>query len=161
MAALDPVSWDTIEATMGAPAKELREYIEQVQDDYRDETPYDAVLSIHNSLSEDDNVDVSVPDQAEVFFVSYLLERNGIISPEEGGTDGQIPSVADRRPSSDHLQELSWERERTMWWIAVRFGVHWALVRYWLYEDDIPLKERNFTADGMEKIRAYREQSEP
>jgi hypothetical protein len=29
-------------------------------------------------------------------------------------------------------------------------------VRYWLYEDGIPLRERNFAAETMARIRAYR-----
>ncbi len=45
-----------------------------------------------------------------------------------------------------------------MWWTATRVGVHWALVQYWLYEEDIPLQERNLTNESMARVRAYREQ---
>jgi hypothetical protein len=45
-----------------------------------------------------------------------------------------------------------------MWWIAVRTGVHWVLVQYWLYEDDIPLQERNLTDETLAKVRAYRDE---
>lgn len=33
-------------------------------------------------------------------------------------------------------------------------GGHPSLVTYWLSEDDIPLLERNYTAEPMERIRA-------
>jgi hypothetical protein len=36
-------------------------------------------------------------------------------------------------------------------------GVHPSLVTYWLYEDDIPLMERNYTAEAMERIRTQRD----
>ena len=157
MGDLDPVSWDTIKATIGPPAPEVTEYVEQLQEDVRDEDPYVAVKTIHDALNADFGTDLSVPGQGEVFITAYLLEQNGIISPNDDDADSEFPSLLDRRPSSDRLHELSWERERTMWWIAIQVGVHWALVRYWLYEDDIPLKERNFSEESMEQIRAHRE----
>ena len=158
MGDLDPVSWETIVNTVGPPAQTVTAYVEQLQEDVRDEDPYDAVKTIHDALSSDSSVDPSVPGQGEVFIIAYLLEQNGSIASSDGDGDGEFPSLLDRRPSSDRLHKLSWERGQTMWWIAIQVGVHWALVRYWLYEDDIPLKERNFTEESMEQIRAYQEQ---
>ena len=79
-----------------------------------------------------------------------------IITPSaDAGKEYQ--SIVERRPETDRLEELFWERERTLWWIGLLVGVHPSLVTYWFYEDNIPLMERNFTEDSLEQIRAYRE----
>lgn len=117
-----------------------------MQAEVGDGDPYVAVKAIHDALSGDLGADVSVPDQGEVFLVAYLLEKRGVVAPG-GGADDPFPSLVDLDADGERLEELFWERERTMWWLAVRPGVHWVLVRYWLYEDDVPLRERNFPAD--------------
>lgn len=159
MGDLDPVSWETIEAVVGPPAAGVVEYVDRMQDDLRGEDPYVAVKAIHDAISSDPDA-TTVPGQGEVFVVAYLLERRGVISPGGADAGGGFPSIVDRRPDGDRLRELFWEPERTMWWLAIRLGVHWALVRYWLYEDDIPLRERNFPEESMERIRAYRERED-
>lgn len=157
MGKFDPVSWEIIEAVTGAPATDVREYIDQLQDSVSDDDPYEAVKTIHDTISADLGSDCSVPDQGEVFITAYLLEQRGIIASNDDDPT-EFPSLVARRPDSHRLHELFWEQKRTMWWIAIQRGVHWALVRYWLYEDDIPLQERNFTDTTMEQIRAYRDQ---
>ena len=152
MGDLDPVEWKTIEAAVGPPAEDVVAYVDRLQGDVRGEDPYVAVKTIHDAISED--LGSSVSGQGEVFVSAYLLERRGIVEP---GETTELPSLVARRPNADRLRELFWERERTMWWIAIQVGVHWALVRYWLYEADIPLQERNFTAESMAKIRAEQE----
>ncbi|WP_049972868.1 hypothetical protein [Haladaptatus cibarius] len=157
MGKLEPVSWETIEAVSGAPATDVLEYINQLQDSVSDDEPYEAVKTIHDAISADLGSDCSVPDQGEVFITVYLLEQRGIIASNDDEST-EFPSLVARRPDSNRLHELFWEQNRTMWWIAVQCGVHWALIRYWLYEDDIPLQERNFTDTTLEQIRAYQDQ---
>lgn len=158
MAAFDPVSWETIEATIGPPAQEVEEYVEKIGGEVRDEDPYDAVKTVHDELSADLGEEGrSVPGLAEVFITAYLLEQRGIISASDDGAGGEYQSLVGRRPSSERLDELFWERERTLWWIGILTGVHPSLVTYWLYEDDIPLMERNLGAESMAEVRAYRE----
>lgn len=47
------------------------------------------------------------------------------------GDEGDVWSVTDRRPGNKRLEGL-FLAKATAWWIAVRVGVHWALVLYWL-----------------------------
>lgn len=152
MGALDPVSWDAIEAVAGPPAPEVTARVEARGEDLRGEDPYVAVKTIHDELAGETGPDAAVPDQGEVFITTYLLERDGVITP-----DGDVPSIVDRRPDEERLRELFWGETLTMWWIAVLTGTHWALVRYWLHEDGVPLRERNFSAETVAEIRAYRE----
>lgn len=157
MGELDPVHWDVIEAAVGPPAPEIESFVERMRDDVRDAEPYVAVKAVHDALDEALGEDLAVAGQGEVYLVTYLLEKEGVIDPGAGAAARGLPSLVDRRPDGDRLRELFWEPERTMWWLGIQLGVHWALVRYWLYEADIPLRERNFPPAAMERIRDHRE----
>lgn len=155
MSEFDPVPWDVIEATSGPPASEVTEMVETIGEDVADEDPYDAVKAIHDALY-DDGVERTVPSLGEPFVTAYLLEREGIVTPvEEGGREYR--SLVERRPDRERLRELFWERERTLWWIGMLAGVHPSLVTYWMYEDDVPLMERNLTDESLAAVRAHRE----
>lgn len=147
MAALDPVHWDDIVAVTGPPGKRCEARVDAMADDLRESDAYEAVKTVHDALA----ADPGPPDQGEVFLVAYVLERDGVVDP----TDGPLPPVAGRRPDDERLRAMFWDPPRTMWWVAIRVGVHWALVRYWLYEASIPLRERNFTPDTLAEIRAH------
>ncbi|WP_231185551.1 hypothetical protein [Haladaptatus sp. DYF46] len=157
MGNFDPVSWDVVEAATGPPAPEVDEYVETMREEVHGEDPYVAVKSIHDELSETVSEERTVPGLGEVFITAYLLEKRGLITPRDDDAEGAYRSIVDRRPSGEWLREQFWERERTLWWIGMQAGVHASLVTYWLYEDKIPLMERNFTEESMERIRAYRE----
>ena len=156
MGDFDPVTWKTIEAAFGPPAPEVAARVERLRDDVSDEDPYVAVKTIHDSLY-DEGVERTVPSLGEPFVTAYLLEKAGIIAPSDGDTEREYRSLVARRPDGDRLEELFWERKRTLWWIGLLVGVHASLVKYWLYEEDIPLMERNFTERSMDRIRSVRE----
>lgn len=153
MGDFDPVPWTVVEATIGPPAHDLRQYIDELQDRVRWKNPYDAVKTVHDALAEMDE-DLSVSDLAEPFITAYLLEKNGVIIP---GDEEEYRSIVNRRPSGEQLENLFRERKRTLWWIGILTGVHPSLVTFWLWEDDIPLLERNFNEDSMQKIRTHPE----
>lgn len=170
MGEFDPVSWDTVEAVLGAPTVEIGGYVDRLAPDVRDEEPFVAVKTVYDAWKRDLGADRTLPDQGAAFVVAYCLERDGVISLDadeersagfgaRAGADAGVGvgSLVDRRPDRERLRELVWEREETMWWIAVRYGVHWTLVNHWLYEDDIPLMERNFGEESLARIRAHRE----
>lgn len=149
MGEFDPVSWETAERAVGAPAAEVTAMVDEMGEamEGADEPPYEAVKAIHDAL---DTAERSVPSAGEPFVTAYLLEKEEIIAPE----DGEYRSLVDRRPSAERLRELFWDRGRTLWWIGLLAGVHPSLVTYWLYEADIPLMERNYGEESMERIRA-------
>lgn len=151
MGDLDPVEWDEVLAVVGPPAPVVEERVAELGPDLRGEDPYEAVKAVHDALASDPDAAPTPPDQAEVEITTYLLEKRGVVAFES-----EDASVLARRPDPDRLRELSWDPPRTMWWLGVRLGVHWATVRYWLYEDGIPLKERNFGAETMAAVREHR-----
>lgn len=155
MGDFDPVSWETSETVLGPPASEVTNLVEEMQGEVYDENPYDAVKTIHDALYEAD-FERTVPSLGEPFITAYLLEKNGVISPEKDDDGSEYRSIVKRRPSNEHLRELFWGRERTLWWIGILAGVHPSLVTYWFYENDIPLMERNYAEESMEQIRAQR-----
>lgn len=148
MAEMDPVEWDVIEAVVGPPAPELQQYVDGVTAQFTDEGPFRTVKTVYDAWKSDQGNEPSIPDQGAAMLVTYLLERRD-------GIDLGRTSVIERRPSSERLRELFSEQEYTMWWIATLTGVHWVVVRYWLWEDDIALRERNFGPETMDRIREY------
>lgn len=153
MGEFDPVPWEVAERAVGAPAAEVTAMVDEMGEamEDADESPYEAVKAIHDAL---DDAERSVPSPGEPFVTAYLLEREGIIAPE----GGEYRSLVERRPSGETLRELFRDRGRTLWWIGVLTGVHPSLVTYWLYEEDIPLMERNYGAESLERIRAERDE---
>lgn len=159
MGEFDPVPWETVEATIGPPAPEVTAQVEQMADEVYEQDPYDAVKTIHDALYEAD-VERTVPSVGEPFITAYLLEKNGVIAPSPDDTAAEYRSLVDRRPTDERLEELFWDRERTLWWIGLLVGVHPSLVTYWFYEADLPLMERNYTEESLQKIQAGEESPE-
>jgi hypothetical protein len=156
MTALDPVEWSDIEAVRGRPAANLTPYVERMQDSVADDSPFVAAKTIYDTWKSELGSERSTPDQGAAFIITYLLERSGTLALDDGD-EGTTPSVVtDRRPPPERLRQWFWEREHTMWWIAIQTGVHWSLVNYWLWEDDIPLMERNFLDETLQEIETYR-----
>lgn len=156
MSEFDPVSWETSVAALGPPASEITELVEHMQGEVHDKEPYDAVKTLHDTLYEDE-VERTVPSLGEPFITAYLLEKNGVIVPGNDETGSEYRSIVERRPTTDRLRELFWEKQRTLWWIGILSGVHPSLVTYWFYEHDIPLMERNYTGESMAQIRAQQD----
>lgn len=160
MAAHDPVPWAVYEDALGAPATEVERVVERVVVDHAadpelDADPYDIVKSVHDTLDADFDPDErSVPGLGDPFVAAYLLEKHGVVAV---GADSAFVSLVDRRPSDDRLHELFWNREYTLWWIGVLTGVHAALVTYWCYEANVPLMERNLSAESLAAVESVRE----
>lgn len=94
-------------------------------------------------------------EQGGAYVFAYLLEREGLVQPDDGST---VPaSLLARRPDDATLERWVWEDEQVFWWIAVRCGVHYSLVQYWLYEADIPVMRRNVPDRLLEQVDAMGE----
>jgi hypothetical protein len=151
MADMDPVAWDDIEAATGPPsAAEVEEYVEAMRDDVAEGNAYEAVKTVYDEWKTDLGEARSLPDQGAAFVVAYLLEREGVIDL----SDSPQGSLVERRPSEDRLRERFWDEEQTLWWMAVELGVHYSLVTFWLWEEDVPLAERNLSDETMRQVEA-------
>lgn len=95
-------------------------------------------------------------EQGGVYVFAYLLEREGLVEPGvEPTVGGGVPaSLVARRPDDATLERWFWDAEQVPWWIAVRCGVHYSLVQYWLYEADVPLMRRNVPDRLLEQVDA-------
>lgn len=149
MGDFDPVPWTLVEETIGPPAPEVVAAVDEYAAELEGLDPYEAVKTVHDALY-DPEIERTVPNLADPFVTAYLLEQRGVIDPD---AHAEYPSMVERRPEPEELEELFWEREFTLWWIGVLCGVHPALVTFWCWEDDIPLMERNYTEESMERIR--------
>lgn len=157
MGPTDPVPW--------APLAELGAHTclqcEAVFEDRRDELGGDrdretAVARLYEWWHDAYGDEVGA-EQGGAYVFAYLLEREGIVDPGEqhAGDDAPLPaSLIDRRPDAATLERWVWDDEQVFWWIAVRCGVHYSLVQYWLYEADVPLMRRNVPDRLLEGVDA-------
>jgi hypothetical protein len=146
---MNPVPWSEIEAASGPPsATEVEAYVEELGTDVRDRDAYEAVKTVYDEWKTDLGEDRQLPDQGAAFVIAYLLEREGLVDL----SDAPQGSLVERQPETDRLRELFWEREQTMWWMAVELGVHYSLVTFWLWEADVPLAERNLSDETIRRI---------
>ncbi len=91
------------------------------------------------------------PDQGAAYLLSYLAELDGVATVPED----ELPVLLDRKPGREILKKWFWDEEQTMWAIAVRTGTHFALVKYWLREEDVPLQWRNFGDESKSRLEAF------
>lgn len=156
MAAFDPVDWEAIVAVRGEPGVQVRRYVDRLAEDVADDPPGVAVKTVYDTWKEKRGADRSPSDQGAAFLIAYLLEQKGVLALETASGDGpSLPSMSDRRPAPDTLEAWFWEREWPLWYVAVETGTHMSLVYYWLWEDDVPLMERNFLDDTLAEIKSH------
>lgn len=149
-----PVEWDDLAALRPEPN------CKAVFSAHRDElstvdTLEAAVNHLYEELHIEYNDDERVPDQGAAFIFAYLVEQADLASFADGSSsNGTFTplSLADRKPNADRLRHLFWEQEMVPWWIAVRFGVHYSLAIYCMWEANIPLMRRNVPADTLAQI---------
>jgi len=153
MADTDPVEWAAIEAVSGPPADDVIPYVDRLRPEVRGDPAPDAVKTIYDAWKRELGEDRSTSDQGAAYVIRYRLERKGAID----AGDDPAGSVVDRRPDEPRLREWFWENEETLWYVATRTGVHYALVSYWFWEDGIPLRERNLGEAKLDAVRRYRE----
>jgi hypothetical protein len=147
MTDLEPVSWDAIEAAVGPPADDVLPYVEALADEVAGDPPAVAVKTVYDAWKAGLGEDRSTDDQGAAYVIAYLLERQSALGDWSHSLTG-------RKPGRERLHELFWEREHTLWWMAVEAGVHYTLLTYWLYEESVPLARRNLTAETREAIDA-------
>lgn len=89
----------------------------------------------------------------------YLLEKSGHVT-----LDGELfdtasmepPSLVDRKPDADLLEEMYWEEDMSRREIGIRFSVPWVVVDLWLRDSDVPMKRGHlapYTQDAIDRLR--------
>ena len=90
----------------------------------------------------------------------YLLETNGYVAFAGNLSDPESDeplSLTARRPSADKLEELYWAEGQTTGEISLRYSVNTRLVRFWMYEHDIPIRRATLDSYQQEKLDNLRD----
>lgn len=133
---LAPIPWSAVEAVTMPTGMQCEQVLERHCDDLDpDAAPQERVRTLYRAWHEEWDPG---PEQGGVYVFAYLLEREDRLD-----LPGPLPSLVERRPDDTTLHEWMHEDHLLPWWIAVRCGVHWALVQHWLREAGIPLCRRN------------------
>jgi len=94
------------------------------------------------------------PKQGDTYTFMYLLEANGSIdlsNETPGGT-----SITDRKPGAEELESDYWgdknKPELDLQEMAIKYGVHEELIKYWLREEGVFLKKQEFSEPARNRI---------
>jgi hypothetical protein len=157
MAGFDPVQWDTIEAVRGAPAEQVTTYVERLRDSVADDPASASIEAVYNEWKGDLGEERVPSDQGAAFLIAYLLEQEEVLNSEETDDTTTYPSMIARRPSAGRLHEMFWDLEYPMWLMAVETGTHMSPIYHWLWEENIPLMERNFPEKDLQQIKSHQQ----
>ena len=120
-----------------------------------------AVTSLYEKWGEHWSGHVRGPDPWYVFEAFlYLLEKHGYADFDGDLTKPETydpPSLVDRKPSSDTLNELYWDEGRSRGEIGFRYSIHPLLVSLWMFEEDIPLQRSNLRDRVVRMIEERRD----
>ncbi|GAA0245727.1 hypothetical protein ACFFQF_04920 [Haladaptatus pallidirubidus] len=142
-----PVQWDDIDRACDRTFYDCPEAFETHRDEFEDGW-WPGIKRAYDKWKTEYKRDGD-PDQGATYLLAYLAELDEIAT---------VPgdrSLLDRRPDEETLRTWSWDENQTMWAIAIRTGTHFAVVKYWLREDDIPLKWRNFGEESKARLRKF------
>ncbi len=148
-----PVDWTQLEEVRPEPT--CRTVFDSHREDLAEfDTLQPAVNHLYEAYHEAYGPAQRVPDQVAAFVFAYLVELADIASLSETDSEvaAEMPAIMDRHPGEDELDRLIWEEETVPWWLAVRFGVHYSLIIYWMWEADIPLMRRNIPSETLGQI---------
>jgi hypothetical protein len=147
----DPVRWEDIDRAFERTFYDCPAVYDARRDEFETDwwqgltTVYDAWKTEHKRDGDH--------DQGAAYLLAYFAARDGFtVGPDADRSGDSLAGVGERRPDADTLERWFWDERRPMWAIAVRTGTHFALVKYWLREDDVPLMWRNFTHESRERL---------
>jgi hypothetical protein len=83
----------------------------------------------------------------------YLLEEKEIVALNGDVTSPDEPaSLVERKPDSETIEKLYFNRRIGMGEIAFRFNVHQLVVILWMYEEDIPMRRGDWDEKTRKRI---------
>jgi hypothetical protein len=157
MSATDPVSWDPLVELGVHTSLQCEALFERRRDDLDPDWDRETAVARLYEWWHETAGDDPGNEQGGVYVFAYLLERERLVDPRKGPDAGDFaipPAILARRPDDATLERWFWDEEQVPWWIAVRCGVHYSLVQYWLYEADIPVMRRNVPDQVLEQVDA-------
>ena len=145
MAPTDPVPWEPLVELGEHTCLQCEAVFEDCREDLDPEWDRETAVATLYEWWHDAYGDDVGNEQGGAYVFAYLLERGGTVDPGEApAVDGGAPaSLRGRRRDDATLERWVWTDGQVLWWIAVRCGVHYSLVQYWLYEADVPVMRRN------------------
>ena len=156
-----PVDWATLEAAGVRPEPTCRALFERHRDALEEfGTRYEAVEYLKRVATDELDASERPPDQGLVYVLAYLVEREGVAPQTEESPGALGVSLLERRPDPGAMERRFWDDERMFWWLAVEYGVHYSLVVYWFWEEDVPLMRWNIPEERWPAIDAVRETDE-
>ncbi|MUV60615.1 ParB/RepB/Spo0J family partition protein [Halobacterium sp. CBA1126] len=145
------IDWDTIDSS-GAQRhlQEVESNFKSIKQNVPDSGAWNNVLG--QAVEEFRKSAGKSPDEKRRYILSYLLENEDKIdiSSDESA---EVTGLAHRQPPADKLRELYWEEELTITDIAILHGVHPELVKFWMREEEVPLRREDLPKRERERIR--------
>lgn len=146
------VDWDTIEKAGVFDDIENRETL--FKDSQGQISEKNAWVDSLRFLKSQYESEYSSPDQGDTYTFMYLLEAEGFADLTEESSEGT--SISERKPSAEELESDYWtdgnKTELDLQEMAIKYGVHEELIKYWLREESVFLKKKEFSEPVRNRI---------
>jgi len=146
------VDWDTITKAGVFPKIEKRK--NTFEDSQNQITEKDSWIESLRLLKDRYESEFTSPKQGDTYTFMYLLEAKGSVdlsNETPGGT-----SITDRKPGAEELESDYWGGENIpeldLQEMAIKYGVHEELIKYWLREEGVFLKKQEFSEPARNRI---------
>lgn len=148
----DAVDWDTIRKAGVFPEIEERETtFEDSQNQIGEENSWIESLRL---LKDHHELEFTSPKQGDTYTFMYLLEARGSIDLSHETSEAR--SITDRKPDTEELESDYWGSENKpeldLQEMAIKYGVHEELIKYWLREEGVFLKKQEFSKPERNRI---------
>lgn len=150
---LEPVPWDYIDRAFDRTFYNCPAAFEAHREQF-DAGWWQGLMSMYDAWKSEYKRDGD-PDHGAAYLLAYFAERGSLTIGPNTTSAESLAGLRDRRLDTDTLEQWFWDERRTMWAIAVRTGTHFALVKYWLREDDVPLMVRNFGPESRGRLAEF------
>ena len=91
------------------------------------------------------------PEEDGRYILSYLLEDEGKIDVS-ADESAEVTGLSHRKPATDKLRRLYWDEGLTITDIAILRGVHPELIKFWMREEDVPIRKEDLPKTDQDRI---------
>lgn len=146
------VDWDTIRKAGVFPEIEKRETT--FEDSRNQMSENNSWIEALRFIKDHHESEFTSPKQGDTYTFMYLLETRGSADLSNETPEGT--SITDRKPGAEELESDYWgdenKPELDLQEMAIKYGVHEELIKYWLREEGVFLKMQEFSEPERNRI---------
>lgn len=151
----DPVEWEELYDRGPRIQYKSKQVFNEYEDELDEEHTFRKNLAILDEGWKEHGRYESLNFEIRTIF-AYLVEENEYGSLSEYN---DTATMVERYPGEEELEEYYWEKEWAIAEIAILTGTSHELVRYWMWQDGIPMKMGQLTESEKNSVKQARKEA--